>query len=313
MSAIHQTDLGNAKIKWATTASVAVAVILVVLKFIALSLGHSQSMLASLADSSLDLVASLTTFFVVRFATTPPDKEHPFGHGKAEAFSALFQAALVFASAALVFQDCVKALSHREPIESSGFSLAVLALSMVLTVALLWVQNQALKSSQSVAVEADRMHYFTDLLSNFVAIIGIGAAAMGALWLDTVAGFAIAAWFVWGAIGVLRDAADHLMDKGMDDVHLNEIKALVTQDGKILGVHQLRTRVSGPIVLIQMHAELPAHLSLIEAHDIIIAAENRLLAVYPNADIIIHPDPKGHAEPHGGVFSVHDRLSTESR
>lgn len=299
------------KIMLATAMSVAIAVILVILKFTALSLSHSQSMLASLADSSLDLVASLTTFFVVRFAKTPPDKEHPFGHGKAEAFSALFQAALVFASAALVIQECVHGFMTPKPIAASGFSMVVLVISIVLTLALLFFQNMALKATNSVAVSADRMHYLTDLLSNSVALIGVGAAGFGLIWVDSLAGFVIALWFVWGAIQVLREAADHLMDKALDQTDLDNIKALLTQDGAILGVHQLRTRVAGPYILIQMHAEMRPDLTLIAAHDIIIAAEKRLLAAYPNADIIIHPDPHGHSEPHGGVFGNLDQFETQ--
>lgn len=286
----------------ASVLSVVVAVVLTVAKTVVLYLSGSPSVLASLTDSALDLVAALATLVAVRYARTPPDKEHPFGHGKAEAFSALFQAALVFASAAIIVQECIRNLADPQPVRASGLSLAVLVLSIVLTAVLVHFQNRALKAENSVAVHGDRMHYLTDFLTNIVAIIGVGLAALGFAAFDAIAGFFMAAWFVWGAIGVLREASGHLMDRALDDADIEKIRAVTLADPQILGVHQLRTRQAGPYMLIQMHVELAPSLTLDAAHRIIIAAENRLIEVFPNADIIIHPDPKGLAEPHTGVF-----------
>ncbi len=293
---------GGRGVLFASVMSVTVAAILVAAKAVVLTLSGSPSILASLTDSGLDLLASLITFFAVRYARTPPDKEHPFGHGKAEAFSALFQAALVFASGALIMQDCIREALHPHPVQASGWSLAVLALSLALTFVLVMVQNRALAASQSVAVSADRMHYLTDFVTNIIAIIGVGIASLGFPVFDAIAGFAMAVWFIWGAINVLREASGHLMDHALSDDDVANIRAIVMSDPRILGLHQLRTRLTGPWIGVQMHIELDPRLSLAEAHSLIIAAENRLIEVYPNADIIIHPDPKGLAEPHGGVF-----------
>lgn len=290
------------KLLWASALSVSVSAVLVVLKGIVLLASGSLSILASLTDSGLDLVASLITFAAVRYAKTPPDREHPFGHGKAEAFSALFQAALVFASGAIIMQDCVNHLMHPQPIRQSAWAMGVLVVSVVLTFGLVAVQTRVLRDAASVAVSADRMHYVTDLLTNIVAIIGVAAASFGFGFMDTVAGFVMAAWFLWGAIGVLREASDHLMDHAMPPDDVRRIRELVLEDGAVRDVHQLRTRLAGPYVLIQMHIELDPAMSLTEAHRIIVTAEKRLMAAYPNADIIIHPDPQGLAEPHGGVF-----------
>ena len=287
----------------ATSLSVVVACVMVVMKGVTLYLSGSQSILASLTDSGLDLLASLITFAAVRYAKVPPDKEHPFGHGKAEAFSALFQAGLVFASGALIMQSCIHNLQNPQPIAQSGLAIDVLILSLALTLGLVFVQNMALKSSQSVAVSADRMHYVTDLVSNGVALVGVVLASLGLGFMDAVAGFLMAAWFVWGAVNVLKEAADHLMDKALGDDEVARIAGLITSDDSVLGVHQLRTRLTGPYIQIQAHVEMSPTLSLDAAHQIIIAAEKRLLDAFPNADILIHPDPKGLAEAHGGVFS----------
>ncbi len=293
----------DGRIMLASILSVGVACALVALKLVVFGVSGSQAILASLADSGLDLVASLVTLFAVRFARTPPDKEHPFGHGKAEAFSALFQAGLVFASGALVLQSCVHGLVHPQPVRQSGLAVAVLVLSIILTFGLVAFQNAALKSRQSVAIAADRMHYLTDLVTNLIALVGVGAAAMGFAVMDALAGFVMALWFIWGAVKVLREAADHLMDHALGDEDIERIRSLVLGDARILGVHQLRTRLAGPYTVMQMHIELDPLLSLDAAHRIIIAAESRLIEVYPNADIIIHADPRGRAEPHGGVFA----------
>lgn len=297
----------------ASTLSVWVAALLVIVKLYTVIVSGSSSVLASMTNSGLDLIASLITFFAVRYAKTPPDKEHPFGHGKAEAFSALFQAGLVFASAALVMQDCVRHMLHPEPLQNTGLAVAVLIVSIVLTIALVSFQNMALRASQSVAISADRMHYLTDLVTNLIALVGVAAAMLGFPVVDALAGFVMAGWFVWGAVQVLREAASHLMDEAMGEADVDRIEALVLEDPAILGVHQLRTRLSGPYIAVQMHIELSPRLSLSDAHRIIIAAENRLLAAYPNADILIHPDPKGEAEPHGGVFHQEDGERDDAR
>ncbi|HWE47719.1 MAG TPA: cation diffusion facilitator family transporter [Caulobacteraceae bacterium] len=289
-----------------TLYSVTVALVLIVLKAVVWQRSGSVALFASLADSTLDLVAALVTFFAVRYAAAPPDAEHRFGHGKAESFASLLQAGLVFASGALVGREALLRLLHPQAVGDGGEGTAVMAVSIVLTAGLLMAQTRALKSAGSVAVESDRAHYFMDLLSNLVALVGIaGATFLHLRWLDGAAGLAVAATFLWGAVGVFRQSAYQLMDESLPPGAHAQIVDLVTKDPRITGVHQLRTRVSGPYVMMQMHADLDPHLTLDEAHKVMIEAEDRILAEYPAADIIIHPDPRGRAAPHGGAFAEH--------
>ena len=289
-----------------TLYSVAVAVILIALKAVVWQRSGSVALFASLADSALDLVAALVTFFAVRYAAAPPDAEHRFGHGKAESFASLLQAGLVFASGALVGREAILRLLHPQAVGEGVLGSAVMALSIVLTAGLIAAQTRALKSAGSVAVQSDRAHYLLDLLSNILALAGIaGAAFLHLAWLDGAAGLAVAATFLWGAVGVFRESAYQLMDASLPPEAHAHIADLATQDERISGVHQLRTRVSGPYVMIQMHADLDPQLTLEEAHKVMIDAENRILAEYPAADIIIHPDPRGRAAPHGGAFAEH--------
>jgi cation diffusion facilitator family transporter len=261
-------------------------------------------MMASLADSSLDLVASLVTFFAVRYAAAPPDAEHRFGHGKAEAFASLIQGGLVFASAALIGQEALNRIAHPQPIQQEGWAMVVMVASIALTMALIAAQSRVLRQTGSVAVSGDRAHYAADLASNGVSLLGIAAVALfHQPVLDAIAGLIVAVWLVWGAIGVFSQASVQLMDQELPDEQRARIIHLMTEDARIRGVHQLRTRASGPFIHMQMHADLDPSLSLVEAHNVMVAAENRVLAAFPAADILIHPDPSGQAEPHGGAFA----------
>jgi cation diffusion facilitator family transporter len=286
-----------------TLYSVIVAVSLIAVKAVVWRGSGSIALFASLVDSALDLTAALVTFFAVRYAAAPPDAEHRFGHGKAESFASLLQAGLVFASGALVARESIVRLMHPEPVGQGGMATLAMVVSIVLTGFLLAAQTRALKAAKSVAVSGDRAHYFMDLLSNAVALVGVvGAAFLHIPWFDGAAGLGVAAVFVWGAIGVFREAAYQLMDVSLPPEQHARIVGLAVADPRISGVHQLRTRVSGPYVLMQMHADLDPQLTLEEAHEVMVGAEERILEAFPAADIIIHPDPRGRAEPHGGAF-----------
>jgi ferrous-iron efflux pump FieF len=297
-------DEGATLTRRVTGLSMAVAFTLVALKAVVWLATGSVALLASTADSGLDLIASGITFFAVRYAAAPPDAEHRFGHGKAEAFASLIQAGLVFASAALIGRDAIERLMVPGHIQNEGWGIAVMALSIVMTGGLIAAQSHLLRRTPSVAVSADRAHYAADLASNLIALVGIGAAFMFH-WasFDAIAGLAVGAVLLLGAVAVFREASSQLMDHELPQDVRARIVALVTEDPRITDVHQLRTRAAGPVVHLQMHADLDPDISLVAAHQAVVAAEKRILGEFPVADIIIHPDPRGRAEPHGGAFA----------
>lgn len=287
-----------------TLLSVATAGVLVVIKGGVWLTSGSVALLASAADSGLDLIASLVTFYAVRYAQAPPDAEHRFGHGKAEAFASLVQAGLVFASAALIGQEAIIHILHPTPVANEGWAVGVMAVSTALTVLLILAQGRVLKQTSSVAVSGDRAHYLTDVASNLIALTGIGAAAwLGWHSLDAVAGLIVAALLLWAAVGVFREASGQLLDHELPDADRARIVELVSQDPRLSDVHQLRTRASGPFIHMQMHVDIDPGLTLEAAHHLIVEAETRILAEFPQADILIHADPRGRAEPHGGAFA----------
>ena len=285
-----------------TALSVTVAIILICAKAAAWLATGSVALLASLADSGLDLVASLFTFFAVRYAAQPADADHRFGHGKAEAFASLVQASLVFASAAVVSREAIARLLDPQPIRAETIAVGVMVVSIVLTALLVAAQTRALRKVSSVAVSGDRAHYIADIASNALAILGLlGTWLLNLPLLDAVAGLSVAAWLVWGAVRILRDSADQLMDRELPAAERAELARLVLSDPDVRGVHELRTRAAGPTLHIQLHMDLDPTLSLSAAHAIVEAAEQRLYAAYPNADVIIHPDPEGQAEAHRSI------------
>jgi cation diffusion facilitator family transporter len=306
MNAVHGLSPAEsaALTRRVTLLSVATATVLVTIKIAAWAASGSVALLASTADSGLDLVASLVTFFAVRYAAAPPDAEHRFGHGKAEAFASLVQAGLVFASAALIGREAIDNLLHPKPIGAEGWAMAVMAVSILLTAMLIVAQGRVLKRTSSVAVSGDRAHYASDLASNAIALLGIGATAwLGIGGIDALAALAIAGLLLWGAVSVFREASGQLMDHELPDEARARIVSLMTQDRRLTDVHQLRTRASGPYIHMQMHVDLDPDLTLEAAHEVIVAAEKRVLDAFPSADIIIHADPRGRAEPHGGAFA----------
>lgn len=276
-----------------TALSVGVAVLLIALKAFALGASGSVAILASLADSSLDLIASLATFFAVRWAAVPADAEHRFGHGKGEAMAALVQAGLIFASAVFIGWEAVQRMFDPRPVSGGSWAVGVILISIAVTAGLIWLQSRSLKASGSVAVAADRAHYAADLASNGVVLIGvISGAFLAAPGLDAAAGLVVAVWLFWGAFGVLKTAGDQLLDREATDEDRVALTNAVLSDPRVGGVHQLRTRLSGARLVVQMHIDLDRTLSFEAAHDLVVAAENRVLAAFPDADVLIHADPR---------------------
>ncbi|WP_396594485.1 cation diffusion facilitator family transporter [Brevundimonas sp. R86498] len=285
-----------------TGLSVGVAIVLIGLKAFALGASGSVSILASLADSTLDLIASLTTFYAVRWAARPEDHTHRHGHGKGEAMASLVQAGLVFASAVFIGWEALQRIFDPRPVAGGAWAVGVVLISIILTAGLVWFQTRSLKASGSMAVSADRAHYAADLASNVVVLIGvISGAFLAAPGLDAAAGLVVAVWLFWGASGVLKGAGDQLLDREVSDADRVALTTAVLTDPRIAGVHQLRTRMSGTRLAAQMHVDLDRNLSFEAAHDIVVAAEGRVREAFPGADVLIHADPRDIASSRTGA------------
>lgn len=286
--------------KRTATLSVATALVLIGLKVAAWLVSGSVAMLSSLADSGLDLLASVFTLMAVGYAASPPDREHRFGHGKAEAFAGLMQGAFVLVSATLVAVEAIGRLIEPQPVREGGLAIGVMLVSTALTGALIWAQTRAVRATGSLAVSGDRAHYLSDFAANLAVIAGLVAAWLfGATWADPVAGLLVAAYLLRTAWEVWRGAADHLMDRELPEAARARILRLAAETPGVLGVHALRTRAAGPGVHIQAHVDVDGALTVREAHAILVEAERRIRAEYPAADVLIHADPHEGKEAHG--------------
>ena len=298
MNAESPTEAATAVNRRITALAVGTAVFLIAIKAFALGASGSVSILASLTDSALDLAASLVTFFAVRWAAVPPDAEHRHGHGKAEALSALFQAGLIFASAVFIGWEAVQRMIDPRPVTAGSWAVGVMVVSIIVTLGLVWMQTRAVRATGSPAVSGDRAHYAADLGANLVVLIGVASGAwLGAAGLDAAAGLIVAVWLVWGAAGVLRGSANQLLERAADDdVHARVVAAALA-DPRVRGVHQLRTRMAGSVLMVQMHMDLAPDQTLAQAHAVMAGAEGRIMDAFPGADVLIHPDPRAAAPP----------------
>lgn len=275
----------------ATYASLTVATTLVVAKLVAWALSDSMSLLATLIDSMLDVLASAINLFAVRHALTPADKEHRFGHGKAEALAGLGQAAFVAGSAGFLLLGASRRLLNPQAVDAMGVGVGVMVFSIVATSALLLFQRHVIRRSGSTAIRADALHYKTDLLVNCSVILALWLATRGWAGFDPLFAFGIAAYILFSAWEIVRQSLDHLMDRELPDSERKAIQEIVLQHSAVKGMHDLRTRQSGTDTFIQLHLELDDELSLLQAHEITDEVEMHLQARFVEAQIIIHVDP----------------------
>jgi ferrous-iron efflux pump FieF len=278
----------------ATYAAVGVAGTLIAIKLWAWVATGSIAMLASLVDSTLDLVASGLNLFAVRHALTPADEEHRFGHGKAEALAGLGQAAFIGGSAVFLLFQSLERLIDPTPVAETAVGLTVIGISIVLTLALVLFQRYVIRRTRSLAIGADYLHYTTDIATNVGVVV---ALVLAGLWGWTIAdpliGLAIGGVIAWGAFNILRGSYDELMDREFDDADRLRIKEIVNKHSAVVSLHDLRTRRAGHRSFIQLHLELPAQMTLTEAHRVSDEVEDAIKAAFPDAEVLTHQDPEG--------------------
>ncbi|MGE4657983.1 MAG: cation diffusion facilitator family transporter [Gammaproteobacteria bacterium] len=281
----------------ASYASVALAFTLISLKIWAWTMTDSVAILSSLADSLLDLIASIITFYAVKVAVSPADAEHRFGHGKSEGVSSLLQAFIITASALYVAGAAVIRFLAPMPINEPGIGLGVMMMSLVLTMGLVGFQRFVVARTGSLAISADAMHYKADLLTN-LAVLGAIFFSYRLEWdvLDPLLGLLIAGFIFLGVRRIVLDAIDVLLDRELPEEDRQRIESVVLSNPEVFGLHDMRTRSSGLAEFIQFHLELDPNITLTEAHRISDEVEDEVRRAFPKAEVIIHSDPYGLPE-----------------
>jgi ferrous-iron efflux pump FieF len=298
MTAFRQEHAARSRLATrAALASVGVAFLLIGLKAWAALATHSMAMLGSLADTGLDLIASLVTLAGVRIAALPADSDHRFGHGKAEALVALAQIVLITISAGWIAVRSIERLLEGSATDSATVGIGVSLLARAATLALIAYQRHVIAATRSVAIMTDRVHYQSDLLLNASVIVALlldqSAGLVGA---DAIFGLLIAGWLMFGAWRSSSHAINQLMDREWPEAQRAAFLAAALDFPELEGLHDLRTRTSGSHHFVQFHVGVPGDWTVREAHDRLDRVEEALQARFPGTEILIHLDPHGHTD-----------------
>jgi len=296
----------------AAFASIGVATLLLAMKAFAAWQTGSTAMLGSLADTALDLIASIATLAGVWVAAQPDDSQHRFGHGKAEALAAMFQVVLISISALGLAFRAVGQLLAGGRTEAAGEGILVSGIAMAATLGLLAWQRHVIRRTGSLAISTDHVHYQSDLLLNLAVIAALAldqyAGVSGA---DPLFGLLIAGWLAWGAWGASHQAIEQLMDREWPEDKKKRFLEVLARHPELRGIHDLRTRTSGNRDFVQFHVWVDARMSVAAAHDVMDAIEAKLQAEFPGVEILIHPDPEGHVDQ--GLAAQPDLTAAEIR
>lgn len=281
----------------AALASVTLALIMLGTKAWAALETDSTAMLGSLADSALDVIASLTTLMGVRIAAQPADLDHRFGHGKAEALVSLAQVVLITLSGIGILWRAGDRLMTGSKTDAMGTGIAVSLLAIALTFLLLWYQREVIARTGSVAIKTDNIHYKADLMVNGAVIAALVLdQALRIRGADEIFGIGIALWLMWGAYRASSEAIHQLMDREWPEEERQEFLDTAAQYDELRGLHDLRTRKSGTLRFVQFHVWVPADWTVQEAHDRLDHVEEQLQQRFPDTEILIHVDPEGQTD-----------------
>jgi ferrous-iron efflux pump FieF len=278
----------------AAFASIAVAVLLLGMKAWAVWSTGSTAMLGSLADTMLDLVASLATLAGVWIAAQPADDNHRFGHGKAEALAAMFQVVLISISAFGLALRAVQQWIGGERTAEAQDGIVVSAIAMAATLALIVYQRRVIRQTDSLAIATDHVHYQSDLLLNLAVIAALALDQYGGVaGADPLFALGIAGWLAWGAWGASQAAIEQLMDREWPDEKRERFLEVVRQHPELRGLHDLRTRTSGNRDFVQFHVWVDGRMTVTQAHRVMDEVEEKLMRAFPGVEVLIHPDPEG--------------------
>ncbi|WP_066799861.1 cation diffusion facilitator family transporter [Sphingomonas soli] len=293
----------------AALASVSVAVLLGSLKGWAAWTTGSVAVLASLADSALDLVASLVTLAGVYWAAQPADDKHRFGHGKAEALAALFQVVVITISGLAILVRAIDNLRDPGPTASPEYGIGVSAIAILVTLALTAYQRSVIRRTKSIAIGTDHLHYASDLYLNASVIIALVLDSyLGLTGADAVFGVGIALWLLFGAWRASEAAIDQLMDKEWPEEKRRAFVEVAAGHPELKSLHDLRTRTSGARDFVQFHVAMDPKMTILAAHDVVERLEAELAAEFPGTEILIHIDPEGQIDEPGNPMAEADLL-----
>lgn len=275
----------------AAIAATVMASLLLLMKIFAWWYTGSVSILAALVDSLVDIAASLTNLLAVRYSLQPADKEHTFGHGKAESLAVLAQSMFISGSALFLFLTGFQHLADPAPMKQPLMGVGVTIIALLSTLILVTFQRWVVRKTQSQAIRADMLHYQSDVMMNGAILVALTLSWYGWHRADSLFALGIGVYILYNAIRIGHEAVQSLLDRALPDTERQAIINIITSWPGVLGAHDVRTRQSGPTRFIQLHIEMEDNLPLVQAHSIAEQVEQAILAYFPGSDVIIHQDP----------------------
>ncbi len=278
--------------------TIAIVIALVFAKSVAVAYSGSAAVLSSLIDSLSDIGLSLMTLIAVRWSLKPADEDHRFGHGKIEGISALLQAAFLIGGGSFLLLEAFGRFLNPSPIHNHVFTLFLMGLSVLLSFMIALVQKIGARKSGSLAIEADALHYASDVAINGAVFLVVLVDYMGwaANWLDPLCALLVAGLMGRAALQIAEKSFAMLMDKELPEETRSRIIAIIRSHPEVLGMHDLRTTQSGVKFIISFDIELDPSILLWSAHEVSRSIENTILAEFEMAEIMIHIDPYGDTE-----------------
>lgn len=256
-------------------------------------LSGSVSIVAEALHSGIDLVAAVIAFFSVRIADRPADRDHPFGHGKAEAISGAIEALLIVLAAVWIIYEAVHRLRVGGKVEQMGLAMGVMIASAVINWFLSRYLLKVARQEDSLALEADGHHLSTDTYTSLGVAVGVGLVwATGYTPIDAIAALAVAIWIAWIGWRLTVKATDQLMDRGLPAEEIALIQAVLDEDGRCQSFHSLRTRKSGAQRHVIVHVVCEGDLPLRQAHQVADELERKIADALTPAFVTIHLDPE---------------------
>jgi cation diffusion facilitator family transporter len=287
--------------RWAALSSVLAAIALTTFKVVVGLMTNSLGILSEAAHSGLDLVAAIVTLFAVRVSDKPADPEHPYGHGKVENLSALFETLLLLATCAwIIYEGVERLLVKHAAVDASFWAFAVILLSIVVDYSRSRVLFRAAKKYNSQALEADALHFSTDIWSSVVVFLGLVGVWLGGVFpehahlldkADSIAALGVAAIVVFVCLRLGKRTLHGLLDTAPAGLR-EKIKESVEALPGVTDCHQIRVRTSGPYLFVDVHVLLDGRQTLTAAHALTEVIERTIEKLAPNADVTVHPEPQ---------------------
>lgn len=281
--------------------SVIVALMVLALKAAAWWLTGSVALLADALESVVNVAAALAALMAISLSAAPPDANHPYGHAKAEYFSAVLEGALIIVAALLILNEAWGAWRAPRVPEVPWIGLGISVVATAINAGWAVVLKRNGKRLRSPALLADAKHLMSDVITSIGVVVGVGAVALtGILWLDPLLAALTALNILFSGFHLLRQSVGGLMDEAVEPELLARIRSLMSQEAEgALEMHDLRTRHSGRTTFVEFHLVVPGELTVREAHEICDRIEAALKAELGTAVITIHVEPEVKAKHHG--------------